>query len=140
MSNTGSGNANKPGPSEKYCISCGEIISSEANVCPDCGAPQNNDANAQSQTDEQSATMSVSEENKFKTAIDDKKVEGWDVKSREGDRVILVKRGYGSLGGHVLVAILTAWWTLFIGNGIYAAYKYFIDTDEMVMRKSKFTS
>jgi hypothetical protein len=140
MANSESGNANKLGQSEKYCISCGEIISSEANICPDCGAPQSDDNNAQSQTGQQSANMSISEENKFKTAIDDKKVEGWDVKSREGDRVIMIKRGYGSLGGHVLVAALTAWWTLFIGNVVYATYKYFIDTDQMVMRRSEFIS
>lgn len=138
MANIESGNSNKPGPTEKYCISCGDIISSEANVCPDCGAPQEKNSDAQSQTSQQSTTMSGSAENEFKTAIDDKKVEGWDVKSREGDRVVLVKRGFGSLGGHVLVFILT-FFTFGIGNGVYAAYKYFIDTDEMVMRKSDFT-
>lgn len=129
-----------PDLNEQYCVSCGGVISNEANICPDCGAPQDDGANqmqGSSQT-QRGGSQSDGSERAFKTAIDDKKVEGWDVKSREGDRVILVKRGFGTLGSHVLVAVLTAWWTLFLGNAVYAAYKYFMDTDRMVMRKEEF--
>jgi len=130
---------NSPGPNEQYCISCGDIISSKANICPHCGAPQDESSGGGQNSNRQSdVNLSAQGERRFKQAIDDKKVEGWDVKSRQGDRVILIKRGYGSLGSHVLVALLTAWWTLFIGNAIYASYKYFVDTDKMVIRKSEY--
>lgn len=133
-----SGGNNTPGPDEQFCESCGSVISTQAGICPDCGAPQG--SGGQAQATSQDVGASGGGERAFKQAIDDKKVEGWNVKSREGDRVILVKRGFGTLGSHVLVAILTAWWTVFIGNAIYAAYKYFMDTDRMVIRKSEFTA
>jgi hypothetical protein len=34
----------------------------------------------------------------------------------------------------VLVALLTAWWTLGIGNVVYAAYKYFNGSATKVVR------
>ncbi|MFC7057656.1 hypothetical protein [Halovenus salina] len=130
---------NSPGPNEQYCISCGDTISSKADVCPHCGAPQDESSSGrQNSASQDNTNLSPEGERQFKQAIDDKKVEGWDVKSRQGDRVVLVKRGFGSLGSHVLVALLTAWWTVFIGNVVYAAYKYFIDTDKMVIRKSEY--
>lgn len=66
--------------------------------------------------------------------VEDAEVEGWSVDAEQENRVIMVKRGYGTLGGHVLIALLTAWWTLGIGNVLYAAYKYFGDVDKKVIR------
>lgn len=66
--------------------------------------------------------------------VEDARVEGWEVNQEQGDRVVMVKRKYGTLGGHVLVALLTIWWTLGLGNVIYAAYKYFGDADTKVIR------
>ncbi|WP_229380089.1 hypothetical protein [Haloterrigena salifodinae] len=34
------------------------------------------------------------------------------------------KKSWGSGGMHVVVAVLTLWWTLGIGNAAYAIYKY----------------
>lgn len=57
----------------------------------------------------------------------------------QGTQSIKVKKTeYGSLMAHIFIAILTAWWTLFLGNIIYAIYKYMsgeevlikIDTNE----------
>jgi hypothetical protein len=67
--------------------------------------------------------------------VEDAKVEGWQVDSEQSDKVVLVKRGWGTLGGHVLIGFLTIWWTLGIGNVLYAAYKYFVDTDKKVIRQ-----
>lgn len=66
--------------------------------------------------------------------VDDAKVEGWKLKSEQGDRVIMYKPNYGSLGGHVIIALLTVWWTLGLGNVLYAAYKYFAHSDKYVIR------
>lgn len=66
--------------------------------------------------------------------VDDAKIEGWKVDKEQGDRVVMMKPNYGSLGGHALIALLTVWWTLGIGNALYAAYKYFTDSDKRVLR------
>jgi hypothetical protein len=72
---------------------------------------------------------------KLQKEVEDAKVEGWQLDSEHSDKAILVKRGWGTLGGHVLVGLLTIWWTLGIGNVLYAAYKYFVDTDKKVVRQ-----
>lgn len=65
--------------------------------------------------------------------VEDAQTEGWSVGSERSDSVVMIKRKYGSLGGHILVAILTCW-TLGVGNALYAAYKYFADVDKKVVR------
>jgi hypothetical protein len=67
--------------------------------------------------------------------IEDLRVEGWQLKEEQGEnKAIMVRRKYGSLGAHVLVGLLTVWWTLGIGNALYAAYKYFGDSEKKVVR------
>lgn len=66
--------------------------------------------------------------------IDDAKVEGWKLSEEQGERAVMKKPNYGSLGGHVLVALLTVWWTIGLGNVCYAAYKYFSHSDTKVVR------
>lgn len=66
--------------------------------------------------------------------IDDARVEGWSVQSQSSDRAVLVKRSYGSAAAHLLVALLTIWWTLGLGNVLYAAYVYFRKPQKRVVR------
>ena len=70
----------------------------------------------------------------FERIIDDEKVEGWKIKEDGDARVVMYKSNYGSLGAHILIALLTIWWTLGIGNVVYAAYKYFAHSDKKVVR------
>lgn len=66
--------------------------------------------------------------------IDDAKVEGWELQEETGEnRAVMVRRGYGTLGGHTLVLLLT-FWTFGFGNVCYAAYKYFVDKEKRVLR------
>lgn len=67
--------------------------------------------------------------------IEDEEIEGWELYEERADKVVLVKRKYGTLGGHALIAILTVWWTAGLGNATYAAYKYFFDADKKVIRE-----
>ena len=69
----------------------------------------------------------------FQQIIEDEKVEGWSVDEDGDERVVMVKRKYGTLGGHVLVLLLT-FWTFGVGNVLYAAWKYFGDADTKVVR------
>lgn len=66
--------------------------------------------------------------------IDDSKVEGWNLKSEQGDRAIMVKPNYGSLAGHFVIALLSVWWSFGIVNAMYAGWKYFTDSDKKVLR------
>jgi len=77
---------------------------------------------------------SMVKSNEFQRMVEDEQTEGWSIDEDGDERVVLAKRGYGSLGGHVLVALLTIWWTAGIGNALYAAYKYFGDADTKVIR------
>ena len=71
---------------------------------------------------------------KLERQVDDMAVEGWKVSKDQGHRVILTRPDYGSLGGHVLVAILTVWWTLGLGNAAYAGYRYVRHSEKRVIR------
>ena len=70
----------------------------------------------------------------FARRIDDEKVEGWKVKTDGDERVVMMKPHYGGLGAHVLIALLTAWWTFGIGNLLYATYCYFRKSPKKVVR------
>jgi hypothetical protein len=60
----------------------------------------------------------------FSQRIEDEMVEGWKVKEDGDERILMFKPNYGTLGGHLLVALATVWWTLGLGNVAYAGYKY----------------
>lgn len=81
---------------------------------------------------QQPETIMKSDE--FQRQIDDEKVEGWKVKQDGDERVVMAKPNYGSGGGHLVVALLTVWWTLGIGNLLYLGYKYFSDSPSKVVR------
>lgn len=70
----------------------------------------------------------------FERRIEDEQVEGWKIQEDGDERVVMMKPNYGSMGGHLLVALLTIWWTLGIGNVVYAAYKYFKGSPTKVVR------
>jgi RNA polymerase subunit RPABC4/transcription elongation factor Spt4 len=56
--------------------------------------------------------------------IDDLVAQGWKIEDEGRDRVVMVDREFGSVASHILVAILTIWWTMGIGNVLWGAYNY----------------
>ncbi len=75
----------------------------------------------------------VSSQKEFERAIDDYITQGYKVKSRGENSAQVKEKDYGSLGMHVIIAVLTIWWTLGIGNLIYGAIKY-SSADEVTLR------
>jgi len=67
--------------------------------------------------------------------IDDAIAEGWRIESETPERVVLVKRNVGSLGVHLIVALLTGWWSFGLVNLVYGAYKYLNDSQRRVLRE-----
>ncbi|WP_068866062.1 hypothetical protein [Prosthecochloris sp. CIB 2401] len=65
--------------------------------------------------------------------IDDYITQGYEV-LEQGERSTMVrKKTWGSAGGHVLWALLTVWFTLGIGNVVYALIAHY--NAEKVMLK-----
>ena len=65
--------------------------------------------------------------------VDDLITQGYKVKSR-GERSVKMKdEEYGSLMAHIIIFVLFGWWTFFIANVLYAAYKY-VTGDEVLIQ------
>ena len=79
-------------------------------------------------------SSNLSDEEVLKRKIDDLKTEGWSVSEESQTRAVMVKRNYGSLGMHIIVAALTVWWTLGLGNAAYAGWCYMKRSDKRVVR------
>lgn len=62
---------------------------------------------------------------------------GWKIEEETKDRVTLVKREFGSLGIHLIIAILTIWWAMGVPNLLYAAYKYVTDSQRTIVWKDR---
>lgn len=51
---------------------------------------------------------------------DDYITQGYSVSNEGQNSTVLKKSSWGTLSGHILVALFTVWWTLGIGNLVYA--------------------
>ncbi len=61
--------------------------------------------------------------------------DGWQIEQETPDRVVLVRRSYGSVGVHVLLAVFTAWWAFGVFNLLYAGYCYLEESERRVLRE-----
>lgn len=74
--------------------------------------------------------------------IDDRIVSGWKLKEEGKNRAIMVRRSSGPIMAHVIIFAISVlilltyvgWWSVWIPNFIYAAYKYFFDSEQIVVR------
>ncbi|WP_138796947.1 zinc ribbon domain-containing protein [Halostella sp. PRR32] len=73
---------------------------------------------------------------RLRREIDQALQAGWAIEDESPDRVVLVNRNYGDLGVHVVIALLTAWWSFGVLNAVYAAYKYLNDSQRRVLWES----
>ncbi|HVM29522.1 MAG TPA: hypothetical protein VM305_01945 [Candidatus Limnocylindrales bacterium] len=69
----------------------------------------------------------------METVRDDFMTTGYEV-IREGEGTVLMRKStWGTTGMHIVVALFTVWWTLGIGNLIYALIAHY--TAEQVLLK-----
>ncbi|GAA0660246.1 zinc ribbon domain-containing protein [Natronoarchaeum mannanilyticum] len=61
--------------------------------------------------------------------------DGWQIEQETPDRVVLVRRSYGSVGVHLLLAVFTAWWSFGVFNLLYAGYCYLEESERRVLRE-----
>ena len=126
----------------RYCSNCGTDIEPSTNYCPSCGAATGNAAGQSTdstapdrswtggRSDRGGATDRERLERRIATALE----EGWELERDFGDHAVLIKRSLGSPGVHALIALFTIWFTMGIGNALYAGYKYFGDVERTVVR------
>jgi len=65
----------------------------------------------------------VDDKREMEQVTEDFLTRGYKVKSEAQRSTMLKKHTWGSGTGHIVVAVLTIWWTLGIGNAVYAIYK-----------------
>ena len=81
--------------------------------------------------------MSVEEkQDRLQRKIDDAMAEGWKLKDHQGDRAVMSRNrgGYGSFWWHLVVLILTVWWTAGLGNIAYAWWYHRKQAQRRVLR------
>ncbi|WP_425491922.1 zinc ribbon domain-containing protein [Natrinema longum] len=60
--------------------------------------------------------------------------DGWRLERDFGDHAVLVRRTFGGVADHLLIALLTVWWTMGVGNVLYGAYRYVDGAERTVLR------
>jgi hypothetical protein len=70
----------------------------------------------------------------YEELIDEYITKGYKTQKEGQQTYNLMKPNYGTLASHIIIAILTCWWTLFIGNIIWAIYNYYQNSDEILIK------
>ncbi|WP_339103997.1 zinc ribbon domain-containing protein [Haloterrigena salinisoli] len=65
--------------------------------------------------------------------IDELVARGWTIEEEAPDHVVMIDRAFGSLVSHLLVAILTFWFSMGLGNVVWAAYNYVANSERRVL-------
>jgi len=105
-----------PPDGTNFCSQCGAALAPGDSFCSDCGAAVGGGRSGR--------------RDDFRRRVEDLTVEGWDVQHDYGDRVVLIDRGFGSLGVHALLFLFT--WGF--GNLLYAWYSYSPGADRLEVR------
>lgn len=66
----------------------------------------------------------VPNKKEFERTIDDHLVKGYKIQKKQETVAKLKLKDYGSLQMHILIGVLTFWWTVGIGNIVYALIRY----------------
>jgi hypothetical protein len=77
----------------------------------------------------------VSNQREMEAVRDDFITQGYEVISEGENTLLMRKKTWGSTSAHIWVALLTIWWTIGIGNLLYALYAH--NTAEQVMIKNE---
>ena len=117
-----------------YCAECGEAFDDDDRFCSNCGASRSGGGDSASERSDRvrqtsngsgpsssrSASSPPESSRAFRRRVQDHLDAGWDIERDDGDRVVLVDRGIGSVGVHILLFIFTSG----IGNLLYGWWHY----------------
>ena len=111
------------------CPECGERFDDDDRFCPNCGTARAGDEPTAAAPDRpagatrppsRSASSPREGDRAFRRRVQDHLDAGWEVERDDGDRVVLVDRGIGSAGVHVLLLLTTSG----VGNLLYGWWHY----------------
>lgn len=71
---------------------------------------------------------------KLRDKIDAALIEGWKVHKQYEDRVVMVKRKRASFFWHMVLVLLTSWWTFGLGNLAYWAKCRYGDAEYITLQ------
>lgn len=79
----------------------------------------------------------VESQEELEYTVDDLTEEGWTLKEKSSNRAVLKKNDYGGFGAHILIGLLTIWWTFGLANLAYAAKRFWMNSKKRVIRVSE---
>lgn len=75
----------------------------------------------------------VGSKKELENLLDDYMTQGYEIVEQGQSTAMVRRKTWGTAGGHTLWAALTVWWTLGVGNLVYALVAHY--TAEQVMLK-----
>ncbi|MFB9806378.1 zinc ribbon domain-containing protein [Haladaptatus pallidirubidus] len=127
-----------PRRTSNFCSHCGAMLTPRASFCSQCGtAVETGSTGFDFRSTFGGAskfgrgTGVKSRRPELRRRIEDRMVEGWEVKHDYGDRVVMVNRTFGSIPVHVLLLLFTTP----LGNLLYAWYNYSPGADRIELRE-----
>jgi hypothetical protein len=124
--------AGTPGDGFSYCASCGSEVGPDDRYCSECGHEVGTGIDGRSST---GSTPDDEERRAFRRRVNDYLQDGWEIQYDAGDEVVLVDRGFGSIGIHVLLFLFTSGF----GNLLYGWYHYSKKAERIVVRAGEDT-
>lgn len=126
-------------PAPSYCSRCGTGLEPTMNYCPTCGDPVDarRDVGDAVGTDRSRSGDRVTDRDVLEYRIAMAARDGWRLERDFGDHAIVVRRTVGDLTEHVVIAVLTFWFTMGLGNVLYGAYRYVADPQRAVLRADR---
>ncbi|WP_306058920.1 zinc ribbon domain-containing protein [Natronococcus wangiae] len=122
-----------------YCSHCGESLEPSMNYCPSCGRRSGDSSNSGAVGT--GASNPGADPTGGRPALEQRiaaaMADGWELEHDFGDRVVMVRRSVGGADEHLVVAALTIWWTMGLGNALYGLYRYVGDAERMVLRDDR---
>lgn len=122
------------------CSRCGSGLEPSMNFCPTCGAssrtqrpPTETNATASENGASHASPAADARRQRLEDKIAMATSDGWELEYDFGDRAVVSRRSVGSLDDHVLVGLLTLWWTMGLGNVLYGIYAYSEKPERMVL-------
>jgi len=129
---TQSGGTGSPGGEFSYCASCGNELGPDDRFCSECGHEVGTGIDSRSTT---GAAPGDGDRRAFRRRVNDYLQDGWEIQYDAGDEVVLVDRGFGSIGIHVLLFLFTSGF----GNLLYGWYHYTKKAERIVVRAGEDT-
>jgi len=71
----------------------------------------------------------------LESKIEDLETEGYKIQTQSKNQAELVKRNLGKAFWHILIFLITVWFTFGLGNLLYLIYSYFVNADKITLKK-----